>query len=87
MDRAGITDLYFAQARSQLLDLAAFLDRIERCEGADDFRMKSLRAALAELSKSSPGKAKSILLLLSDPTKEPAAEAGEKSACGAWSGF
>jgi hypothetical protein len=49
--------------------------------------MKSLRAALAELSKSSPGKAKSILLLLSDPTKEPAAEAGEKSACGAWSGF
>jgi hypothetical protein len=87
MNRQGITDLYFAEARSKLIDLAAFLDRIERSEGPDDFRLKSLRAALHELSTASPDKAKNILLLLSDPTTEPAPAAGEKSACGAWAGF
>ena len=87
MNREGITDLYFAEARSKLVDLAAFLDRIERSEGADDFRLKSLRAALKELSSSEPEKAKKILMLLSDPTTEPVAEAGEKSASGAWPGF
>jgi hypothetical protein len=87
MDRSRITDLYFAEARSKLIDLAAFLDRIERSEGADDFRMKSLRAALKELGTPGPDKAKEILLLLSDPTQEPVAQAGAKSASGAWAGF
>jgi hypothetical protein len=87
MNRQDITDLYFAEARSKLIDLAAFLDRVERSEGVDDFRVKALRAALKELSSSSPEKAKKILMLLSDPTTEPIAEAGEKSACGAWPGF
>jgi len=87
MDRAGITDLYFAEARAKLIDLAAFLDRVERSAGADDFRLKALRAALRELDSASPEKAKTILLLLSDPTKEPVAEAGDKSASGAWAGF
>ena len=87
MDRSRITDLYFAEARSKLIDLAAFLDRIERSEGADDFRMKSLRVALQELSTPGPEKAKKILLLLSDPTEEPVPEAGAKSASGAWPGF
>lgn len=87
MTRGDVTDLYFAEARSKLIELAAFLDRIERSEGADDFRLKSLRAALKELASSSPEKAKKILLLLSDPTTEPAATAGDKAACGAWPGF
>jgi len=87
MDRSRITDLYFAEARSKLIDLAAFLDRIERSEGRDDFRMKSLRAALGELGTPGPDKARRILLLLSDPTAEPTPEAGAKSASGAWAGF
>jgi len=87
MDRSRITDLYFAEARSKLIDLAAFLDRIERSDGADDFRLKSLRAALRELGAPGPEKAKKILLLLSDPTKEPVPEAGAKPASGAWAGF
>jgi hypothetical protein len=87
MDRSRITDLYFAEARSKLIDLVAFLDRIERSDGADDFRVKSLRAALKELGTPGPEKAKKILLLLSDPTKEPVPEAGAKSASGAWAGF
>jgi hypothetical protein len=86
MDRSRITDLYFAEARSKLIDLAAFLDRVERSEGADDFRIKSLRAALQELSAPGPDKAKKILLALSDPTETPIANAGTKSASGAWPG-
>jgi len=86
MDRSRITDLYFAEARSKLIDLAAFLDRIERSEGADDFRMKAFRTALKELAAPGPDKAKKILLGLSDPTEEPVAQAGTKSASGAWAG-
>jgi hypothetical protein len=87
MNRQEVTDLYFAEARSKLIDLAAFLDRIERSEGGDDYRLKSLRAALRELGNPGSGKAKKILMLLSDPTTEPVAKAGEKSASGAWPGF
>jgi len=87
MDRARITDLYFAEARSKLIDLAAFLDRVERSEGTDDFRMKSLRAALKELGEPGLDKTKKILHLLSDPTTEPIAQAGGKSASGAWPGY
>ena len=86
MDRSRITDLYFAEARSKLIDLAAFLDRVERSEGADDFRLKSLRAALRELGAPGPDKAKKILLALSDLTEEPIPQAGTKSASGAWAG-
>ena len=86
MDRSRITDLYFAEARSKLIDLAAFLDRVERSEGPDDFRLKSLRTALRELAAPGPAKAKKILLALSDPTEEPNPQAGTKSASGAWAG-
>jgi len=75
------------EARSKVIDLAAFLDRVERNEGKDDFRMKSLRAALLKLGAPGPEKARQILLLLSDPTTEPASEAGTKTANGAWTGF
>jgi hypothetical protein len=87
VDRTRITDLYFAEARSKLIDLAAFLDRVDRSEGSDDFRVKSLRAALDELAKPGSEKTKQILLLLSDPTTEPVPQAGTKSATGAWPGF
>jgi len=87
MDRTRITDLYFAEARSKLIDLAAFLDRVERSEGVDDFRLKSLRAAVKELGNSGPDKTKKILLMLSDPTTEPVSKAGGKSASGAWPGY
>jgi hypothetical protein len=87
MNRARLTDLYFAEARSKLIDLAAFLDRVERGGGEEDFRLKSFRAALRELGEPGPGKARRVLLLLSDPTKEPVAGAGTKSASGAWAGF
>jgi len=87
MTRTRTTDLYFAEARSKLIDLAAFLDRVERSKGDDDFRLKAFRAALNELATPGSDKARKILLLLSDPTTEPIPEAGTKSAAGAWPGF
>ena len=63
------------EARAKLIDLAAFLDRIDRAEGQDDFRIKGFRRALAELQKTNPERAKRVLLSLSDPTAEPIAHA------------
>ena len=74
------------EARAKLIDLAAFMDRVERGAGPEDFRMAAFRTALAELSKAEPLKAKSVLLSLSDPTTEPIAAATTKAACGAWPG-
>jgi hypothetical protein len=90
MTRQQVLDLYFMDARSKLIDLAAFLDRVERAEGADveqDFRLKSFRAALAGLNQTGSENAKQVLLTLSDPTKDPIPAATTKAACGAWPDF
>jgi hypothetical protein len=86
MTRQQVLDLYFLDARHQLIELAAFLDRVERAEGRDDFRLKSFRAALAELNGKKKARAKKVLLAFSDPTLKPIAKAPGKGACGAWSG-
>ncbi|HWB60454.1 MAG TPA: hypothetical protein VG733_13240 [Chthoniobacteraceae bacterium] len=86
MNRAETLDLYFPDARARLIDLAAFLDRVERSPGADDFRLAAFRAALAVLSSAESDKAKRVLLAFSDPTTDPIPSAPGKSACGAWPG-
>ena len=73
-------------ARAKLIDLGAFLDRVERAGGEADFRLAAFRTALAELGKGESHKARRILLSLSDPTTEPIDKAPGKSACGAWPG-
>lgn len=84
MTRQQILDLYFMDARHKLIDLAAFMDRVERAEGDEDFRMKAFREALKELSKNNREKAKQVLLTFSDPTTKPIAKASVKGATGAW---
>lgn len=86
MTRQQVLDLYFMEARAKLIDLAAFIDRVDRGTGPDDFRMAAFRTALAELSKAPPQKARSVLLSFSDPTTEPISAATTKAACGAWPG-
>ena len=86
MTRQQVLDLYFMEARARLIDVAAFIDRMERASGSDDFRMTAYRHALDELSKGEPAKAKRVLLSLSDPTTEPIPAATTKAACGAWPG-
>ena len=84
MTRQQILDLYFMDARHKLIDLAAFMDRVERAEGDEDFRMKAFREALKELGKNNREKAKQVLLAFSDPTTKPIPAAASKGAVGAW---
>ena len=86
MTRQGLLDLYFMDARARLIDIAAFMDRVEKSAGDDDFRMLAFREALKELPKAGPDRARRVLLALSDPTSEPVAKAPGKGACGAWPG-
>jgi len=90
MTAREITNRYFLDARSKLLDLAAFLDRLDRAsDGADsagDFRIDALRDAMGELMSKQPGRAKRIQQLWSDPTTEPIVKLVDKGATGAWPG-
>ena len=89
-----IADLYFLDARSKLIEIAAFLDRYERAAAAQknagapsDYRIESLRKAIKLLADDSPGKAKAVQMIFSDPTDEPLeSAAGLKGATGAWGG-
>jgi hypothetical protein len=84
MTQQQVLDLYFMDARSKLIDLAAFIDRVERATGDEDFRMAAFRDALKDLSSGLPEKAKKALLTFSDPTTEPISAATTKAACGAF---
>lgn len=86
MTRQQVLDLYFMDARSKLIDLAAFLDRVERAEGEPDFRFDAFRQALDKLQSERTERAKAVLMSLSDPTTEPIARASGKGAVGAWPG-
>ena len=86
MTRQQVLDLYFLDARNKLVELGAFLDRIERAEGKEDFRLKAIYAALDELSSNRKEKARNVLLAFSDPTTEVMPVATTKSACGAYPG-
>ena len=86
MTRQQVLDLYFMDARSKLIDIAAFLDRVDRASGDADFRLKAFRQALTELQKDEAIRAKGVLDSLSDPTAEPIEKAPGKGAVGAWPG-
>ena len=86
MTRQQLLDLYFMDARSKLIDIAAFLDRVDRGEGEADFRLKAFRKALDELQRGEPDRARQVLLSLSDPTIVPIESAPGKGAVGAWPG-
>jgi hypothetical protein len=85
MTRQQLLDLYYLDARAKLIDIAAFLDRVDRAEGEADFRLSALLKALERLRGASGKRAEEVLLDLSDPTQEPVPKATTKGACGAWS--
>ena len=84
MDRRQLLDLYFVDARARLIDIAAFLDRLERAEPAEDFRAEAFGRALKELEQPGADRERRVLLALSDPTAEPITQAPGKGACGAY---
>lgn len=78
-------DAGFLEHRSKVLDLAAFLDRIERAPepGGDDFRVDALRRALSLLQDGKPERARRVLELWSDHSTDPIPAAPMKGALGA----
>ncbi len=84
-----IIDEYFMEARARILDVAAFLDRMDRSaelNAVDDFRMVAMHEALKALSGegSAAGRAYDIQIIFSDPTSEPLLHLDRKSAFGAF---
>ncbi|CAN5585861.1 hypothetical protein BH24GEM3_BH24GEM3_19660 [soil metagenome] len=82
-----LIDEYFIENRTRVLDIAAFLDRLDRAEGdgaAHDFRMRAFREALSALCDPHPDRTERIQMLLSDPTTEPLERLDQKSARGAY---
>ncbi len=80
----NLVDLGFMDARSKLIDLAAFLDRVQRADQTADFRVQALKNAIALLSLDEPKRAKEVLLSFSDPSTEPIAKATMQGAIGAF---
>lgn len=85
-----VVDLYFMEHRAKLLDLAAFLDRLDRAAGEagrQDVRVRALHKAIPLLidpaSAGYADRAQRILHLLSDHTTEPTPAAHTQSALGA----
>ena len=81
-----VVDEYFIENRTKLLEIAAFLDRLDRADpsyAGRDFRMKAFVEALAGLDRKS-GRVDFIQQLLSDPREVPLDALDRKSALGAY---
>jgi hypothetical protein len=85
-----LVDEYFIENRTRLLEIAAFLDRLDRAEpgmAERDFRARALREALAVLvddAASEATRVERVQSIFSDPTTEPLAQLDQKSARGAY---
>ena len=78
---------YFMEHRVQVLELAAFLDRLDRAreiDADDDFRLRSIRAALAVLVDGDGDRTERVQMIFSDPRSELLEELDTQSAKGAY---
>ena len=90
MNATEILELYFIENRARLLDIASFLDRIDRYAGADDarddYRYRALLQAIELLNAPEGDRTAAIQHVFSDPTSEPLPSAVGLKAFGAWDG-
>ena len=82
----NLVDHGFMDARIKAIDIAAFLDRVQRAGQEGEYRVAALKEALKHLLDAEPDRARRVLLSLSDPTDEPIPLAPGKGAAGAWPG-
>ncbi|MBW3634858.1 MAG: hypothetical protein KY445_00155 [Armatimonadetes bacterium] len=86
LTRRQIADEYFIESRNRLLEIAAFLDRLERAaEGGSerDFRVQAFQEALQLLCDGEEARVQRVQMLLSDPSTQLKAQLDQKSATGA----
>jgi len=82
-----LVDEYFIENRTKLLDIAAFLDRIDRADptvASSDFRMRAFAEALAALSGPPGDRINTVQQVFSDPRTEPLDALDRKGALGAY---
>ena len=83
-----LVEEYFIEHRTKMLDIAAFLDRLDRARERDaeeDFRVVAFRKALAALlDDGSTSRMLQVQMLLSDPNTELLERLDRKSAFGAY---
>ena len=88
----ALVDEYFIENRNRLLEIAAFLDRLDRTDSSlvdRDFRVRAFREAIGLLeSRPAAGESRTrverIQHLMSDPTTEPLEKLDAKGARGAY---
>ena len=84
-------ETYFIENRARLLDIASFLDRIDRygdsMAAKEDFRYRSFINALKLVAESGKDRTHNIQLLFSDLSAEPIESAEGLKAYGAWQGL
>lgn len=81
-----LIDEYFMEHRTKILDLAAFLDRMDRAvehNAADDFRFVAFQHALTVLTTDSIDRVERIQMLLSDQDTSLLEERDQQHAFGA----
>ena len=94
LTRDKAIEAYFMEHRAKLIDIAAFLDRIERSPAPGpapapgntdrtDFRIEAFNRAIDILRDDQPQRARRVLELLSDHTAEPIDKAPMQGALGA----
>lgn len=82
-----LVDEYFIENRTRLLEIAAYLDRLDRSgdpAAASDFRTRAFREALAVLAGEGAPRMERIQMIFSDTTSEPLPTLDRKSAHGAF---
>jgi len=86
-NKQDMLDLYFMDSRYKLIDIAAFLDRVDRSEGETDFRHDGfLKALQAMLEPGDLPRAQAVLEALSDHSEDPIPKATIQGAFGAVDG-
>jgi hypothetical protein len=83
-------DTYFIENRAKLLDIASFLDRIDRYtaseEAKGDFRYASFMEAFKVVMASTENRTRAAQMIFSDRSTEPIESAVGLVAVGAWKG-
>ena len=85
MTYTQVVEAYFMEHRAKLIDVAAFLDRLDRStqSGEGDFRIEAFNRAIGILRDGQSQRTRRMLELLSDHSPQPIDKAPMQGALGA----
>lgn len=86
LSQQQLIDEFFMEHRTKILDIAAFLDRLDRSvdqNANDDFRIMAFRDAVQELTSGDPERVERVQMIFSDQNTELLDELDQKAAYGA----